>query len=587
MNIIGYFHGIDPAACLVRDGRLVSFCEEERLIRYKHAPGLFPVRSIEWCLKSAGLSLRDIDCFAYGWDAPAYGDGTMARFYERVNAADPPDPGTASWQKRNLTWFHPDSLVRELRSALFKHFGEGQEAKLIFEPHHRSHAATGFFLSPMDEALVFVVDGSGDSHCATLWHGAGAQLELLHAVEIPNSLGWFYAAMTEYLGFEAYDGEYKVMGLAAYGRPNERLRRAIAQVIHAGSAGWDYVVEPKYIHHGRHTFSHRFTDDLVKLLDLKPRMGPSKLTSEHEDLAFETQLALEEHALRLVRHFAKKTGLRNLCMAGGVALNVKMNSRIHREGLFDEMFIFPIPSDSGTGIGAAVAHAVRTSGRRAEALRHVYLGPSYGDAEIELQLQSCGLAYEKYEDIAEPVAELLAQDQVVGWFQGGLEGGPRALGARSILADPRDIKARDRVNAAIKFREYWRPFCPSITEEAAGVYLRDACPAPFMILAFEATEEAKDKAPAIVHVDGTVRVQTVGPDTNPPYHRLLKAFERRTGVPVLLNTSFNIKGEAIVGSPRDALRTFFSTGIDALAIGSYLVKKPRRPMAIRPEEVLR
>lgn len=587
MNIIGYFHGIDPAACLVRDGELVAFCEEERLVRYKHAPNMFPVRAIEYCLKSAGLGLRDVDAFAYGWDAAAYGDGRMAAFYERVNAAYPPDPGTLAWQRRNVTWFREDALAARLRSALYRHFGDGQDAKLVFEPHHRSHAAAAFFLSPMEEALVVTIDGSGDSHCATVWRGKGTELELLHAVEIPHSLGWFYAAMTEYLGFEAYDGEYKVMGLAAYGRPNERFRKALAEVVRPGPLGFDYVLDPKWIHHGKHTFSERFTDALVEHIGMPPRMGPKPLSKDHEDLAYETQLALEEHAIRLIRHFAEQTGIKKLCLAGGVALNVKMNSRIHREGIFDEMFIFPIPSDSGTGLGAAVAHSVRATGQRPAPLRHVYLGPSFEDPELELQLSSCGLEYTKHEDIAEPVADLLTLGQVVAWVQGGLEGGPRALGARSILADPRDIKARDRVNGAIKFREYWRPFCPSMTEEAGPKYLQRFAPAPFMILAFDATEAAKQDAPAIVHVDGTVRVQTVTADTNPPYYRLLKAFERRTGVPVLLNTSFNIKGEAMISSPRDALRTFFSTGIDALAIGSFLVKKPRKPVEIKAEDVVR
>ncbi len=587
MNLIGYFHGIDPAACLVKDGELVAFCEEERLVRYKHAPNMFPVRAIEYCLKSAGLTLRDIDAFAYGWDAAAYGDGRMAKFYEKANAVHPPDPGTLAWQKRNVTWFREDVLTTRLRSALFKHFGDGHEAKLVFEPHHRSHAAAAFFLSPFEEALVVTIDGSGDSHCASVWRGKGTELELLHAVEIPHSLGWFYAAMTEYLGFEAYDGEYKVMGLAAYGRPNERFREKLAEVVKAGPLGFDYVVDPKFIHHGKHTFSERFTDALVEHIGMPPRMGPKPITKEHEDLAYETQLALEEHSIRLIRHFVEETGLKKLCLAGGVALNVKMNSRIHREGLFDDMFIFPIPSDSGTGLGAAIAHSVRATGKRPAPLRHVYLGPRFQDAELELQLSSCGLEYEKHDDIAEPVADLLTQGNVVAWVQGGLEGGPRALGARSILADPRDIKARDRVNGAIKFREYWRPFCPSMTEEAAPKYLKKAAPAPFMILAFDATEQVKVDAPAIVHVDGTVRVQTVTEDVNPPYYRLLKAFERRTGVPVLLNTSFNIKGEAMISSPRDAIRTFFSTGIDALAIGSYLVKKPRKPVEIKPEDVVR
>ena len=587
MNIVGYFQGIDPAACLLQDNRLVAFCEEERLVRYKHAPGIFPARSIETCLRQGGLSLKDIDCFAYGWDAPRYGDGRMQAFYERINQEHAPDAGTLGWQQRNVGWFSPQRLQAQLGGALHKYFGDPSTPRLVFEPHHRSHAATAFYFSPFDEALVFVIDGSGDSDCATLWRGHGTELELIHSIEIPHSLGWFYAAITEYLGFDAYDGEYKVMGLAAYGSPNAKLRAALEKVVRPGAAGFDFAVDSRFIHHGKHSFSDRFTDELVEIMGLPPRLGRRKLSPEHEDLAFEAQRTLEEHVLRLLRHFAAQTKQKNICLSGGVALNVKMNSRIHREGLFEDMFIFPIPSDSGTGIGAAAAHSVRETGRRPEPLEHVYLGPSFEEGDIEQQLRSCGLAYERHADIAEPVAELLADGQVVAWVQGALEGGPRALGARSILADPRDVRARDRVNAAIKFREYWRPFCPSMTTAAAPRYLEKCASAPFMVVAFEATEEAKRRIPAVVHVDGTVRVQTVSAKTNPIYHRLLEAFERRTGVPVLLNTSFNIKGEAMVCSPRDALRTFWSTGIDAVAIGQCLVKKPRSPAGATIEEAVR
>jgi carbamoyltransferase len=346
-------------------------------------------------------------------------------------------------------------------------------------------------------------------------------------------------------------------------------------------------VDPRFIHHGPHTFSERFTDCLVDQLGLPPRQGPRPIEPIHEDIAFEAQRLLEETVLRLLGHFRRETGLGRLCIGGGVGLNVKMNSRIQRSGLFDEVFAFPIPNDSGLAIGAAVGFWVDRCGRRPSPLKHLYLGPSWSDDDIEQQVKSCGLTYRKCEDIASDTARILADGKVVGWFQGRLEGGPRALGGRSILADPRRIEARDRVNTAIKFREYWRPFCPSLTEEAAARYLVKPSAAPFMIQAFEATEEARRQTPAVVHVDGTMRPQTVDPQSNPRYYRLLKAFEARTGVPVLLNTSFNVKGEAIVCSPRDALRTFWSTGLDALAIGSFLIEKPETPLAIRPEDVLR
>ena len=587
MNIIGYFHGIDPAACLMREGELVAFVEEERLIRYKHAASVFPIRAIDSCLEKAGLGLEDIDLFAYGWDSPQYTDGQMQAFYEEVNREYPPDTNTLSWQRSNLAWFREESLKGRLQQELVRFFGRADAPRLRFFPHHESHAATAFFFSPFDEALVFTVDGSGDRQCATLWHGKGTKLTLVHEITIPHSLGWFYAAITEYLGFAAYDGEYKVMGLAAYGRENLEYREALEKVIRPGPQGFDYVVDPKYLHHGPHTYSNRFTDHLVELLGLPPRQGKRSIERLHEDLAFEAQHALERHVIRLLGHFRQTTGLDRLCLAGGVALNVKMNSKIHRSGLFEDMFIFPIPSDCGTGIGAAAGIYNELTGERPSPLKHVYLGPGFSDEQIEAQLSSCGLVYRKPGNLEEDAAEMLASGKILAWFQSSLEGGPRALGGRSILADPRDVDARDRVNAAIKFREYWRPFCPSLTEESASRFMNRATRAPFMIMAFEATEEAVRRVPGVVHIDHTMRAQTVDPHANPRYYRLLKAFEKKTGVPVLLNTSFNIKGEPIVCSPRDALRTFWSTGLDALVIGPFVVEKPGVPARLKPEEVLR
>ncbi len=582
MNLIGYFHGVDPAACLVRDGEVVAFVEEERLIRFKHASGLFPIRAIAACLEIGGLEIANIDGFVYGWDAPRYANGEMALFYERVNEIHSPDAGTRAWQARNLAWFKPAALERRLYDELVRFFGIERAAlpPLTFFPHHETHAAAAFYLSPFDEALVLVVDGSGDSDSTTVWHGRGADLQCLDRIEIPHSLGWFYAALTEYLGFRAYDGEYKVMGLAAYGRESLDFRDKLAGVLTTGSRGFDYGLDPSFIHHGKHSYSERFTDRLVEHLGIPPRLGPAAIEPVHEDLAFETQRALEEAVLRYLTHYRGHTGVEDLCIGGGVGLNVKMNSRIDRSGLFRRVAPFPVPSDSGLGIGATIGEWVKRGGARPEPLEHVYWGPSHADDEIEGQIRACGLAFRRPEDLEDETARLLSEGKVVAWFQGALEGGPRALGARSILADPRAVESRDRVNEAIKFREYWRPFCPSLTEEAASRFLRNARPAPYMILAFEATDEARETVPGVVHVDGTMRAQTVSRDTNPRYHRLLERFEERTGVPVLLNTSFNIKGEAIVCSPRDAFRTFWSTGIDALAIGAFLIEKPEAPSSV-------
>jgi carbamoyltransferase len=583
MRILSYFHGIDPAAAVFADGRLIAYVEEERLLRNKHAPNIFPIRSIDECLRLAGLSLSDVDHIVYGWNAQAYESGAMAQFYESVNARYPPDPATLLWQQRTLHLFNPASLERTLRSHISRWFGvaSNQMPPLEYYPHHKAHAAAAFLLSPFEEALVLTLDGSGDSDCTVVWHGRGTTLEPMHRIEIPHSLGWFYAAVTEYLGFAAYDGEYKVMGLAAYGRENLGIRQRLEKIVGPGASEFDYVVEPRFIHHGKHTYSDRFTDDLVDLLGLPPRHGKREIEPIHEDIAFEAQRLLEETTVRLVAHFGRKLGVRRWCIGGGVGLNVKLNSRLLRQDLVDEISPFPIPNDSGLAIGAAVGLWTDRTGERPEPIEHLYLGPGFTDQEIERQLQECGTEYKRPADIAHATAELLADGKVVAWFQGRMEGGPRALGGRSILADPRETRSRDRVNAAIKFREYWRPFCPSLTVESASRYLKNPVLAPFMIIALEANEEARRNVPAVVHVDGTVRCQTVDQNTNPRYYTLLKAFERITGHPVLLNTSFNINGEAIVCTPRDALRTFFATGIDALAIGAFLIEKPRQPLSSR------
>jgi carbamoyltransferase len=579
MNILGYFHGIDPAAAIVRDGEVVAYVEEERLIRFKHAANMFPARAIRSCLEIARLSFSDIDCVVWGLDAPRYANGDMATFFERINERYPPDEKTIEWQTRNQIVLGPNHLEAVLRKQLVQAFGvtPDQVPALHFYPHHRTHAAAAFYLSPFEEALVMSVDGSGDSECTSLWHGRGTDLTLLERIEIPHSLGWFYAAMTEYLGFKAYDGEYKVMGLAAYGRNNLEVREKISRIVHPGERGWDYEVEPSYLHHGGHTYSDRFTDELVELMNLPARHGSGAIEPIHEDIAFETQRVLEESVIRLLTHFRSETGLSHLAITGGVGLNVKMNSRLQRMGLFDEVFPFPIPNDSGLAFSAPLGFWVEKTGKRPKPLSHVYWGPQFSDEDIEEQISSCGIAYEKCNDIADAAAGLIESGKIVGWFQGALEGGPRALGGRSILADPRDPASRDRINSAIKFREYWRPFCPSLLEEAVGDFMEEGCAAPYMILAFKATKRATEEIPAVVHVDGTMRPQTVNSQANPRFHALIEAFRRRTGVPVVLNTSFNIKGEAIVCTPRDALRTFWSTGIDALAIGSFLVVKPEDP----------
>jgi carbamoyltransferase len=392
---------------------------------------------------------------------------------------------------------------------------------------------------------------------------------------MPHSLGWFYAAFTEYLGFDAYDGEYKVMGLAAYGGPNREIAERVSRVLRPAPDGIGYELETAYIHDGPHAYSGRFTDHLSELLGRPPRASAQAIDDWHRDLAYAVQDALEQAVVRLARWAVRTTGIRRLCLSGGVAQNVKLNSRLLRLEEVDDVFAHPLCADSGSAAGAALAACFRATGERPERLTTLALGPEESEAEIEAALRLAHLDYERPEDPCDAVAAELAEGRIVGWFQGRMEAGPRALGQRSILADPRRVESRDRVNAIIKFREDWRPFCPSILAEAQSKYLVARSATPFMIVAVEATPALRTDAPAVVHVDGSVRPQTVAQQVLPRYHRLLAAFERRTGVPVLLNTSFNVKGEPIVCTITDALRTFWSTGLDVLAAGDFIVRKPR------------
>lgn len=390
---------------------------------------------------------------------------------------------------------------------------------------------------------------------------------------MPHSLGWYYAAFTEYIGFQAYDGEYKLMGLAAYGHPNTEIRNLIKKVLSVSEDGIGYNVNPNYIHYGSHTWSDRFTDLLVELFEHPRRLSHEPISAWHKDLAYAVQQELEETVCRLVEWGVAVTGSQNLCIGGGVGLNIKMNSRLFALDCVNDLFAQPLCDDGGAAAGAALGACWQISGKRPEHLTSIALGPEESDEAIQHILDVCLIPYERIENIAEAVADELVKGHIVGWFQGRMEAGPRALGQRSILADPRNVNIRDRVNGAVKFREFWRPFCPSMPFEDAGKYLNSYTNAPFMNMAFTATERLVRDAPAIVHVDKSVRVQLVHKETHPLFYSLLRAFENKSGVPILLNTSFNLKGEPIVCSFSDALRTFFSSGMEVLAAGTFLIKK--------------
>lgn len=575
-HYLGIFEGhFDPAVAIVRDGELVAYAEEERFIRNKHAYRVYPHRSLAFCLERAGIALSDVAAVGINWDLPAYSDGRMEQFFGRMRAEYAVDPQTVGWQQSMLRAFDAERYRAHHEAQWRRVYGDVAYPPLRPFPHHFVHAHHAAVQSPFERSVVITMDGSGDHHCTVVWRHEGAELQPIREIVMPHSLGWFYSAITEYLGFRAYDGEYKVMGLAAYGEPSAEIQARIDRVVLPAADGVEYRIDPQFVHYGPRNYSDRFTDHLIELLGRKPRLPAEEITHWHENVAYAAQHAFERAVVRLVEWAVAETGISNVCVGGGCALNVKMNSKLVQMPGIEGVFAQPLCSDGGAAAGAALAAWAADTGHRPAPLRTLALGPEQGDDEIERALNLAGLVYERPDDICAATAAELAAGRIVGWFQGRMEAGPRALGQRSILADPRRVENRDKVNAIIKFREYWRPFCPSMLAEAADRYFDHYVDAPFMIVAFPANERLAAEAPAIVHVDGTSRVQLVHRDVLPRYHGLIEAFGRLTGVPVLLNTSFNVKGEPIVCTVHDALRTFWSTGLEVLAAGSFLIRKPR------------
>ncbi|MCZ6464610.1 MAG: carbamoyltransferase [Proteobacteria bacterium] len=578
MNVLGlqafyYNH----ASALLTDGRLAWFCEEEKLDRVKGAREGFPLRGIAAGLASAGISLDDVDEIAFPMEPWRY-SGTLARSAlgsvaalfgrsrggsDRISVVPDRILSTARYL--------PPFLAPLIRQQI-RHGGiPGRVPRVRCVPHHLAHAASAFWSSGMDEAAVVIVDGMGETECSTIWRGRDKSLERLDRVAFPNSLGEFYAAFTEYLGFRVYQQEGKLMGLAAYGGPDPELAEKMDRVIRIEDER--YQIAPAYTIGGAHSFGVSYSDALVELFG-EPRPRGGEITDRHRAIAWAAQDRLERAALQVVRRAVRLTGCRRVCFSGGVAMNCKLNGEILHSDAVDELFVLPASNDAGAALGAAMWRSMKRGSDPRFRLAHPYYGPGADDAQIEAALRNVKVPYRRF-DPADPdeIVDLLADRKVVGLFTGRSEFGARALGARSILADPRHKEMWDIVNESVKRREKWRPFAPVILEGFEGDYFLDASPSRFMMKAFQVRPEKRDQIPAVVHVDGTCRPQSISREANPVYYDILSAFHRRTGVPVLMNTSFNVRGEPIVSSPFDALRCYLGTGMDALAIGSFLLRK--------------
>ncbi len=555
LGINCYTH--DSSAALLRDGEVVFAAAEERFSRVKK-DNSFPRRAIQAALDHAGIRFADLDAVAFGWNRPGLTPLHTLRsaLMGRIQPSLRYTAGSLYGLVGEL--YHGNGL-----GALRWWFGQLPKERIYHIDHHEAHAWSTYALSGFDDALVLVMDGRGAFQASTIYHGRNGRLRRLRTYPWPNSIGAFYESFTDLLGFERHSDEWKVMGLAAYGRPTVPLDHCLR------------VIRDGYKANGR-VLCGRHPADIAPLERLfGPRRDPERHIAEADkDLAASVQQTTEAAVFALVREGIRLTGSRRLCLAGGVAMNSKANGKLLASGLIDDIFIQPAATDDGTAIGAALGvYAARGQAVPRAVMEDAYLGPEYPDVEIERTLRAYKLPVMRVPDIAETVAELLTKGFIVGWFQGRMEFGPRALGNRSILADPRDVGMKDRVNECVKFREGWRPFAPSCLAEAMHEYFRPAYPSPFMILTFEVRPEKRTVIPAVTHADQTARVQTVERRVNPRYWELIAAFERRTGVPVVLNTSFNLRGEPIVCTPKDAIRTFYSSGLDFLALGDYLLAK--------------
>ncbi|MDQ2906344.1 MAG: carbamoyltransferase [Chloroflexota bacterium] len=569
LGINAVYH--DPAACLVKNGVVIAAAEEERFTHIKHGkrPIPFstyelPFHAIDYCLREADITLAEVEHIAYSYDPflllGSHRDEASITLPLEPTAHPTPAEWDSAWDPlflasivnapRHLAGGAPHHLQARFRGAR----ADGPY-RWHFVEHHIAHAASAFHASPFAEAAVMTLDGRGEKATTSYSIGSGNQLRWLGQVDFPHSLGILYEQVTEYLGFLHSSDEYKVMALASFGAP--RYLDEFREIVRPGAQG-DYTIQPPRL-------VERFGPARVK-------GGP--LEQRHYDIAHSLQVVLEETVLELATWLHEASQSENLCLAGGVALNCVMNARLRDRGPFKRIWVQPAAGDAGTALGAAlwIDALERGDNERRYHMHHAFLGPAYSDDEIEQFLRWSKLPYRRLGNVAEEAAEILAQDKVIGWFQHRLEFGPRALGARSILASPIHADMQARLNE-IKDREDFRPVAPVVLEEEAANWFVNADNSPFMLFVFDVRPEKAERIPAVRHVDGTARIQTVNRQQHPLYYDLLKAFQQRTGVPVLVNTSFNTRGEPIVCSPRDAVECFWTSPLDALVIGSFLLEK--------------
>jgi len=596
LGISAFYH--DSAAALIEDGCIVAAAQEERFSRKKH-DARFPANAIRYCLTERATSLGGIDHVVF-YDKPFL---KFERLVETYMTFAP--RGFKSFRMAIPLWLREKLFLKDLlKNELGKLDGHnGWNGRLLFSEHHLSHAASAFFPSPFEEAVVLTMDGVGEWATTSAAIGRGKNVEVHKEIHFPHSLGFLYSAFTYFTGFKVNSGEYKVMGLAPYGVPRykDRILKHLIDVKADGS----FRLDLSYFNYcaGLTMTSERFH----KLFEGHPRRQDELLTDYHMDLAASVQAVTDEIVLRLTRSLRKETGIRNLCLAGGVALNCVANGKVLRDGGFDQIYIQPAAGDAGGALGAAlVGYHMQLGQQRTvngDAMQGSYLGPAYSQSEIEERLTKCGARFELLEDSAliATSAEDLAQGKALAWFQGRMEFGPRALGNRSILGDPRSPTMQKTLNLKVKYRESFRPFAPSVLRERVSDWFEMDSDSPYMLLVADVVKSRRremtadekqlfgidklnvprSEIPAVTHVDYSARIQTVHEETNPRYYALISAFERKTGCPVIVNTSFNVRGEPIVCTPEDAFRCFMGNELDVLAVGNCYLRKDQQDPALK------
>ena len=599
LGISAFYH--DSAACLLKDGEIVAAAQEERFTRKKHDQS-FPNNAIKYCLEQVNISASQIDNVVF-YEKPFV---KFERLLETYLAFAP--RGFRSFAKAMPLWikdklFQKSALINELKATLDDDINWNE--RLLFSEHHLSHAASAFYPSPFESAAVLTLDGVGEWTTTSLSVGKGSELKVLKEIHFPHSLGLLYSAFTYYTGFKVNSGEYKIMGLAPYGEPRfaDLIKEKLISVAEDGS----FKLDMSYFNYatGLTMTNNKFNI----LFGGLPRSPETELTQREMDLAASIQKVTEEIVIKLAKGISKETGEKNLCLAGGVALNCVVNGILLRKKIFDNIWIQPAAGDAGGALGAALSiwylhhKKKRKASSALDSMKGAYLGPEFEDLEIESTLKACGAIYKKLEeeDLIEMVTAALVDKKAVGWMQGRMEFGPRALGSRSIIADPRSKIMQKQLNIKVKYRESFRPFAPSVLREHVNDWFDHDADSPYMLIVADVQKDKRlamtpdeeqlfgiDKlnvprssVPAITHIDYSARIQTVHADTNPKYHALISKFKEKTGCPLVVNTSFNVRGEPIVCSPIDAFKCFMGTELDILAIGNYLLTKEDQNEALK------